>query len=118
MTYRITVLFNYMVERTQQLDLLFTALSDSTRRNILERVAKIEMSIGEIAEHYQLTFAAISKHIKVLERAGLIIKKRQGREQVVIIVPATVGIAREHIDRYAQMWGERFDKLEALLKED
>ena len=107
-----------MVEQTQQLDLLFNALSDSTRRNILERVARIEMSIGEIADHYHLTFAAISKHIKVLERAGLIVKKRRGREQVVIIVPSNIGIAQEHIDRYAQIRGDQFDKLEAILKED
>ncbi|MFO0920195.1 MAG: metalloregulator ArsR/SmtB family transcription factor [Candidatus Saccharimonadales bacterium] len=107
-----------MVEQTQQLNLLFTALSDSTRRSILEHVAQIEMSIGEIAAHYQLTFAGISKHIKVLERAGLITKERRGREQVVIIVPATVDIAREHIERYAMIWGNRFDRLEALLKEE
>lgn len=107
-----------MVESNAQLDLLFTALSDSTRRSILARVAKFEMSIGEIAEYYDLTFAAISKHIKVLERANLITKRRRGKEQVVIIVPDTVDVAREHIERYAAMWGSRFDKLEQILKEE
>jgi DNA-binding transcriptional ArsR family regulator len=109
--------FYYMVESSYQLDLLFTALSDSTRRSILARVAEVEMSISEIAEHYELTFAAISKHIKVLEKANLITKRRRGKEQVVIIVPATVSIAHEHIERYEQMWGDRFDRLEILLNE-
>ena len=106
-----------MVESNLQLDNLFSALSDSTRRSIIARVAKTEMSIGEIAEHYKLTFAAISKHIKVLERANIVTKRRRGKEQVVIIVPSTLNIAQEHIERYAKMWGERFDRLESLLKE-
>jgi DNA-binding transcriptional ArsR family regulator len=106
-----------MVE-SSTLDTLFMALADSTRRSILEQVAKAEMSIGEIARQYKLTFAAVSKHIKVLERANLITKRRRGKEQVVIIVPSTLGVAREHIERYATMWNDRFNNLEALLKEE
>lgn len=108
--------FNYMVEQTISLDSIFAALADSTRRSILERVAKVEMSIGEIAEHYQLTFAAISKHIKVLEHANLVIKKRRGKEQIVVIVPRSVDIAQHHIERYATLWGDRFNTLEKLLQ--
>jgi DNA-binding transcriptional ArsR family regulator len=100
------------------LDLLFGALSDTTRRGILQRVAKSEMSIGEIAVHFELTFGAISKHIKVLEKASLVRKRRRGKEQVVLIVPRTVDVARKHIERYARMWAERFDKLESILRED
>jgi DNA-binding transcriptional ArsR family regulator len=107
-----------MVESTQQLDLLFGALSDATRRGILARVAKAEMSIGEIAAHFKLTFGAISKHIKVLEKANLVSKRRIGKERVVLIVPATVNVARKHIERYAKMWADRFDQLESILKED
>jgi DNA-binding transcriptional ArsR family regulator len=99
------------------LDNLFMALADATRRSILEQVAKAEMSIGEIAEAYSLTFAAVSKHVKVLERANLITKRRRGKEQVVIIVPGTLAVAQEHIERYAKMWGDRFDRLEKLLNE-
>ena len=106
-----------MVEQSIQLDLVFTALSDSTRRDILTRVAKIEMSIGEIAQHYKMTFAGVSKHIKVLERSGLVVKKRRGKEQIVIIVPSSLNIARNHIEKYAEGWGERFDRLETLLSE-
>ena len=99
------------------LDNMFMALADATRRSILERVSKSEMSIGEIAQHYSLTFAGVSKHIKVLERAGLITKRRRGKEQVVILVPAGFAIARHEIERYAQMWGDRFDQLDNVLKE-
>jgi len=99
------------------LDDIFMALADTTRRSIVARVAKTEMSIGEIARHYSLTFAAVSKHIKVLERAGIITKRRRGKEQVVILVPETVAIARHEIERYAQLWDDRFDRLDTLLKE-
>lgn len=97
------------------LDNMFMALADTTRRSILELVARSELSIGEIAQHFSLTFAAVSKHIKVLERANLITKRRRGKEQVVILVPESLGIARDQIERYAQMWGDRFDRLELLL---
>lgn len=105
-----------MVEQTISLDLVFAALADGTRRSILERVAKVEMSIGEIAQHYQLTFAAISKHVKVLERANLVIKQRRGKEQIVVIVPRSMDIAQHNIERYAMIWGDRFNVLEKLLQ--
>lgn len=107
-----------MVESNLQLDLLFGALSDTTRRGILERVSKVELSIGEIARHFDLTFGAISKHIKVLERANLVTKRRRGKEQVVLIVPKTLNIARKHIERYARLWADRFDNLESILREE
>ena len=104
-----------MVECNPQLDALFFALADSTRRSILQRVAEAELTIGEIAAHYGLTFAAISKHIKVLEKANLVSKRRSGKQQLVIIVPDSLDVAREHIARYAELWDQRFDKLETLL---
>lgn len=111
-------IFNCMVESNVQLDQLFTALSSTTRRSILTQVAKAELSIGEIVVHYNLTFAAISKHIKVLEAANLISKRRRGKEHVVVIVPSSLYIARDHLERYAEIWGDRFDKLDVLLRED
>jgi DNA-binding transcriptional ArsR family regulator len=107
-----------MVESKLNLDNIFLALADSTRRSILERVAKAEMSIGEIAQHYALTFAAISKHIKVLEKANLITKTRRGKEQVVIVVPRSLKVARTQIARYEKMWEERFARLDELLDND
>lgn len=106
-----------MVESKDVLDQLFAALADSTRRDILARVAKASMSVGEIAEHYGMTFAAISKHIKVLERAKMVEKHRRGKAQVVTIIPAALDIAQEHIARYARMWGDRFDQLDEILRE-
>lgn len=99
------------------LDDVFMALADATRRSILERVSKSEMSIGEIAQHYSLTFAGVSKHIKVLERAGIVTKRRRGKEQVVIMVPTSLAVARHEIERYARMWDDRFDELDNVLKE-
>ena len=107
-----------MVESVQQLDLLFAALADATRRDILARVAEAGLSIGRLAERYRMSLAAVSKHVGVLEKAGLVSKNRRGRETVVTLVPDALGVAREHIDRYARMWHERFDKLDAILKED
>lgn len=107
-----------MVECNPELDALFFALADSTRRNILSRVAETELTIGEIAAHYGLTFAAISKHIMVLEKANLVRKQRSGKQQLVIIVPDSLKIAQEHIARYARLWEQRFDQLEALLTEN
>ena len=76
------------------------------------------MSIGEIAEHFKLTYGAISKHIKVLERAGLVAKRQAWKERFVIAVPDTLHVAREHIERYARVWADRFDQLDDVLKKD
>jgi len=97
---------------------MFSALSDSTRRGILELVAKTSLSIGEIATHFRLTFGAISKHVIVLEKANLVTKRRRGKEQVVMAVPESLTIAREQIQKYEAMLQARFDRLEALIKEE
>ena len=107
-----------MVESNINLDLLFAALADSTRRSILELVTKTGLSISEIAQHFELTFGAISKHIKVLENARLVHKRRRGKEQVVQAVPETLGIAKEQLEAYERMLHMRFDRLETLLKEE
>jgi DNA-binding transcriptional ArsR family regulator len=106
-----------MVEYTLSLDTIFGSLSDPTRRDILRRVSKQELTISEIAKPYDLTFAAISKHLKVLERAALIIKRRRGKEQMVQAVPQALKDADEYLEQYRQLWEERFDRLEALLNE-
>ena len=105
-----------MVESSIALNHIFQALADETRRDILKRVSKAPLSISELAKPYTMSFAAIAKHVSVLERANLITKKREGKEQMVIVVPSTLEIAEEHIERYAKMWGDRFDNLEALLQ--
>lgn len=104
-----------MVERKLHLDLLFRALADSTRRDILARLSQMECSITELAKPYALTFAAIAKHISVLQRADLVFKKRRGKEQIISISPQAIQTAGAHIASYTQKWNERYDKLDHLL---
>lgn len=104
-----------MVESSINLDNIFGALADQTRRDILRRVAEASLSISDLAQSYQMSFAAIAKHITVLERANLISKKREGKQQIITAVPSTITIAEEHIQRYAEMLDSRFNTLEALL---
>jgi DNA-binding transcriptional ArsR family regulator len=104
-----------MVEYVFSLDNVFGALADPTRRDILSRVASADMSVGEIADHYHLTFAAVSKHLKVLERAKLIIKRRRGKQQMVSLAPQAFADAAEYLDWYKKTWENRLDNLEQYL---
>ena len=110
-----------MVERTKAalsdgLDAVFSSLSDPTRRDILRRVARRSMSVGDVASHYTLTFAAIAKHLSVLERAGLVSKTRQGKEQVVTIAPRALGVADDYLENFRELWEARLDALGSYLK--
>lgn len=107
-----------MVEYALQLDSTFSALSDPTRRDVLLRVSRQELSIGEIANHYDLTFAAVSKHIKVLEKARLVVKRKRGKEQIVSAAPQALADAYEYLDEYKQLWETRLDALAVYLEED
>lgn len=106
-----------MVEQSINLDTLFQALADQTRRDILKRVAKAELSISALAEPYKMSFAAIAKHVSVLETAKLITKRRKGKQQMVAIVPHTMTAASTYLEEYEKMWTARFDGLEDLLRE-
>ena len=107
-----------MVEYALQLDSTFSALSDPTRRDVLSRVSRQELSIGEIAEDYDLTFAAVSKHIKVLGKARLIVKRKRGKEQIVSAAPQALADAYEYLNEYKQLWETRLDALAIYLEED
>lgn len=100
------------------LDSIFGSLSDPTRRDILYRLTASQMTVGEIAESYDLTLAAISKHLKVLENARLIVKRKRGKERVVQLSPYAFRSAAEYLDWYQKLWEQRFDALEEFLKED
>lgn len=104
-----------MVEQSISLDSLFHALADKTRRDILERVSQAELSISSLAKPYKMSFAAIAKHVSVLEAAKLVTKRREGKEQIVSVVPDTVTIASAHLEQYKVLWGSRFDALEDVL---
>jgi len=100
------------------IDNIFASLADATRRDIIRRVIPSELTVSEIAEAYDMSLAAISKHLKILEKAQLISKRRQGKRQLVRAVPSTVKTAEEYLQAYEQLWNRRFDTLEVLLKED
>lgn len=106
-----------MVEYTMNLDTIFGSLADPIRRDILRRVMNCELNVSEIALPYPVSLAAISKHLKILERAQLITKRRKGKEQFVTISPAALQQADEYINQYASLWNSRFDRLEAFLNE-
>jgi DNA-binding transcriptional ArsR family regulator len=100
------------------LDAVFGSLADATRRDILRRVAHCELTVSEIAAQYDLTLAAVSKHLKVLENAKLIIKQRRGKEKMVSLAPQAFRDVEHYLEWYRQRTEQRFDALEAYLKED
>lgn len=106
-----------MVEQTLNLDIIFQSLADPTRRDILRRVGEAELSIGEIAQHYSLTFGTISKHLKVLEKASLIVKTRRGKEQIVRLRPQSLVDATEYLEWYKQFWPDKLESLNTYLTE-
>lgn len=105
-----------MVEQANDLSSVFGSLSDPTRRDILKRVSKKNMSVGEISLYYQMTFAAVAKHLDVLHRAKLISKNRRGKEQIVSISPKTLAAASNYLQTYKQLWESRLDSLDEYLK--
>jgi len=104
-----------MVERTLNFNDVFASLADETRRNILALVSKQALTISQIADNYKLTYGAISKHILVLEKAKLVIKKRKGKEQLVQIAPQAMSEAEEYLRNLSLAWEERFNALENYL---
>jgi DNA-binding transcriptional ArsR family regulator len=106
-----------MVEQTMQLDDIFHSLSDPIRRDILRRVMECELSVGELVDKYQVSFAAISKHIKVLEKANLVRNRKEGKKYMVTLRPETLEEVDTYLEQYRLMWESRYDKLDSLLKE-
>ncbi|HVW66873.1 MAG TPA: metalloregulator ArsR/SmtB family transcription factor [Candidatus Peribacteraceae bacterium] len=98
-----------------ELDLIFGALSDSTRRDILKRNAKKEMSVTDIAKPYDLSLPAVSKHLKVLENAKLIQKHRDGKMYLVTLSPNALMEASDYLRSYEALWNDRLDRLEQYL---
>jgi DNA-binding transcriptional ArsR family regulator len=96
-------------------DRVFQALSDSTRRDIVKRVMESEQSVSELARHYRLTFAAVQKHVAVLERAGLVAKERRGREQIVSSNVETIREASRLLLAFEDLWQRRSTRMEEIL---
>jgi DNA-binding transcriptional ArsR family regulator len=96
-------------------DELFHALADQTRRDILRRCVAGEPSVSRLAQAYPMSFAAVQKHVAVLERAGLVTKERRGREQLVRTDAGAVGHARQALDELETTWRGRVDRMSDLL---
>ena len=101
----------------KHLDHTFAALADPTRRAILARLALGEASVGELAEPFDVSLPAISKHIKVLETAELIIREKRAQQRVCRLKPEALRLASDWIEQNRRMWEERFDRLDAYLRE-
>jgi DNA-binding transcriptional ArsR family regulator len=99
----------------EAVDDLFHALSDATRRDILRRCAEGDPSVSRLAEAYPMSFAAVQKHVAVLERAGLVTKERRGREQVVHTDLAAVDRVRQVLDELEETWRGRAERMSDLL---
>ena len=96
-------------------DELFHALADATRRDIVRRSLEGEWSVSHLAEAYPMSFAAVQKHVAVLERAGLVTKERRGREQLVRTDPDAVRRARQALDDLEAVWRGRVERMTGLL---
>ena len=99
------------------LDATFAALADSTRRAILTRLARGEAAVGDLAEPFNISLPAVSRHLRVLEHAGLIERRVDAQWRVCRLRPGALRNAAHWIDRYRRFWEERLDDLAALLEE-
>lgn len=106
-----------MVEQNTYLDGLFGSLADPIRRDILRRLISAQFTISQIAQSYDISFAAVAKHLHVLEKAKLIVKQRRGKEQVVSITPQALKDASYYLKQYEALWNQRLDALDNVLKE-
>src|SRR2546430_9304970 len=101
---------------TPVLDLAFAALSDPTRREIVQRLAKGASRVTDLAEPFDMSFNAVSKHVKVLERAGLVRRTRAGREHRIALDPEPIRRIAGSASHYERVWSDRLDTLEAVLQ--
>lgn len=107
-----------MVEQqTLQLDTVFHALGDATRRHMLRQLADGEQTVSELAEPFEMSLAAASKHIKSLEKAGLIRREVRGRTHICRLEPGPLASASEWLGFYQRFWTGRLDHLERLMRE-
>jgi DNA-binding transcriptional ArsR family regulator len=98
-----------------EVDRVFRALADRTRRDILRRTMSVESTVSELAAHYAMSFAAVQKHVAVLEGAGLVVKQPKGRARLVRGDPAALLRAQALLGQYSELWAARVARLDALL---
>lgn len=107
-----------MVEYNNRLDAVFQSLADSTRRDILRRLLIAELSVSELGASYNTSLAAVSKHLIVLETAGLIEKRRQGRQRIIRLRPTALQWIDQYLEQYRGLWAGRLDRLEQYLEQN
>jgi DNA-binding transcriptional ArsR family regulator len=111
--------FNYMVElNTPQLDMVFHALGDATRRGMLRQLTSGDHTVSQLAQPYAISLAAASKHIKALEHAGLIRREVRGRTHICRLDPGPLASAQEWLSFYERFWTSRLDALDRILREE
>lgn len=102
----------------EDVDRMFRALADATRRDIVRRTLQAEATVSELAESYAMSFAAVQKHVAVLEEAGLVTKHPAGRQRIVRGNPEAIRRAQSLLDQFEAIWRSRIDRLDALLEAD
>lgn len=115
----VALTYNQMVARAElsdaEVDRIFRALADQTRRDIMRRVLTEEAAVSDLAAAYDMSFAAVQKHVAVLEEAGLVTKRPRGRQRFVRGEPDRIRRAQLLLSRYEDIWRARIDRLDALL---
>ena len=102
---------------TLDVDRIFGALADATRRDIVRRAMVGNEGVSELAEHYPISFAAVQKHVAVLERAGLVSKHRVGRRKLVTTECEALAVARRLLDEYEELWRGRIDRMTDIISD-
>ncbi|MFN8653650.1 MAG: metalloregulator ArsR/SmtB family transcription factor [Gemmatimonadales bacterium] len=111
-------ILNHMVQYlTTRLDASFAALSDQTRRGVLEQLGRSDASISDLAQRFHMTLTGMKKHVGVLEQAGLVTTKKTGRVRTCQLGPRRLEEATAWLERYRQRWDERFDELDKVVEE-
>jgi DNA-binding transcriptional ArsR family regulator len=103
--------------RTARLDASFAALSDATRRGVLERLGRADASITDLAEKFDMTLTGMKKHVGVLEQAGLVTTEKVGRVRTCKLGPRRLENVTAWLERYRQLWDARFDELDLVVEE-
>ena len=103
------------MQATADIDLVFASLADATRRDIVLRAINGQEGVAELASHYPMSFAAVQKHVAILERAGLVTKQRTGRRKVVRTNIESLRHARGLLDQYEALWRGRIDRMTDLI---
>jgi DNA-binding transcriptional ArsR family regulator len=109
-------ILNHMVQRSRRLDLAFSALSDGTRRGILERLGRGDASISDLAEAFDMTLTGVKKHVRILEAAGLVTTRKAGRVRTCTLGPRRLEDETAWLAHYHAMLEARLDRLGAFLE--